>query len=150
VELRPGACPSEGEIRFSREIPTTMEAKNKLLEEVTAFVGRAFVSDELELFRVRLSIDEGLQNAFVHGNAADPGKHIGLAVFETDAAWGVRISDEGPGFRPEHLPDPTTPSCLWQEHGRGVMIMCHYMDEVSYYDHGRTLRLVRMKGKKEG
>jgi len=148
VEMRPESCPCLGRISFCREIATTFEEKNTLLEEVTAFIGRSFVTDEVELFRVRLSIDEGLQNAFSHGNGEDPSKRIRLAVFETDGAWGVVISDEGPGFQPENLPDPTSPSGLWQEHGRGLMIMCHYMDEVSYFDNGRTLRLLKKHDKR--
>jgi len=63
--------------------------------------------------------------------------------------WGLVISDEGPGFQPKDLPDPTSPAGLWQEHGRGLMIMCHYMDEVSYFDNGRTLRLIKRKGSGE-
>jgi len=149
VNVKGGPCPSEGTVRLFREIATTFDAKNNLLEEVTAFIGKAYVSDEVELFRVRLSIDEGLQNAFSHGNGEDPGKHIRLAIFDTDASWGVLITDEGPGFQPQNLPDPTSPDGLWLDHGRGVMIMCHYMDGVSYFDQGRTLRLLKGKGKKE-
>jgi serine/threonine-protein kinase RsbW len=144
--MKPGSCPVPSRICFSREIATTFEAKNGLLQEVTAFLRRSFVTDEIELFRVRLSIDEGLQNAFSHGNEENPGKRIRLVVFHDGACWGVIISDEGSGFAPENLPDPTSPSGLWQEHGRGLMIMCHYMDEVSYYDRGRTLRLVKKTG----
>jgi serine/threonine-protein kinase RsbW len=145
VEMRRCACPPEGRALLQREIATTFEEKNRLLEEVTGMVGRLFVADETELFRVRLSIDEGLQNAFSHGNKQDPQKKIRVSLFETDACWGITIQDEGPGFDPENLRDPTSPEGLWLEHGRGLMIMCHYMDEVSYFEDGRTLRLLRRK-----
>lgn len=146
MEMKSGSCPVPSGVRFSSEIATTFEAKNKLLDEVTAYIGRSFVSDEVDLFRVRLSIDEGLQNAFSHGNAEDPRKRISVLIFEEDNGWGVIVNDEGPGFEPADLPDPTSPSGLWQEHGRGLMIMCHYMDEVTYWDRGRTLRLFKRTG----
>lgn len=148
VDVKGTSCPLNGRVRFSREITTTYDEKNSLLEEACAFIGRWFVSDGAELFRVRLSIDEGLQNAFSHGNSRDPAKRIRLALFESSDGWGVTITDEGSGFRPEDLPDPTAPDGVWQEHGRGLMIMCLYMDEVSYFDSGRTLRLLKRNGGK--
>ncbi len=143
MDVRRGPCQVGGRVCFSREISTTYREKNKLLEDACEVIGRYLIQNEAELFRIRLSIDEGLQNAFSHGNGDDPQKRIRLIVFERDDGWVVMINDEGDGFLPEDLTDPTTPAGLWREHGRGVLLMCHYMDEVCYFDAGRTLCLVK-------
>lgn len=148
VEINHGPCPHPKAVCFWREISSTPGERAALLEETAAFIGTRLIEDETELFRARLSIDEGIQNAFSHGNGKDPAKRISLAVFEDEAAWGVLIGDEGSGFSADEVDDPTSPSGLWRENGRGLMIMAHYMDSVSYFDNGRTLRLLRKKRKK--
>ena len=150
MEVQSGPCPLPDGICFQRDIPTTFEAKNQLLADLVDYIRANFIQDEAELFQVRLCLDEGLQNAFSHGNRSDPQKRIKVRVYCDEKGWGVVIEDEGSGFSPINLPDPTTGSGLWMEHGRGLMIMCHYMDDVTYFNGGRTLRLYRRGGRPRG
>jgi anti-sigma regulatory factor (Ser/Thr protein kinase) len=53
------------------------------------------------------------------------------------------IRDEGPGFDIASLPDPTSPECLELPHGRGLMLMRTFMNEVSYNATGNEVRLVK-------
>ena len=145
VKISKAECPRSARIVLAREIATTFADKNRLLEEVVECLRGGLVADEREMFRVRLSIDEGVQNAFSHGNGEDPRKRIRLEVFEDEDRWGVIVRDEGEGFAHEAVSDPRTPEGRWREHGRGLMIMWEFMDEVSYFDGGRTLRLVKRK-----
>lgn len=145
VSIEGSECARPANIMFAREIATTFEEKVRLLEDALACISRSLVRDERELLRVRVSLDEGLQNAFSHGNQADPAKRIRLEIFEDEEAWGVIIADQGGGFTKDAVRDPRTPEGRAREHGRGLMIMWKFMDDVAYFDGGRTLRLLKRK-----
>src|SRR5438128_635610 len=55
------------------------------------------------------------------------------------------ITDEGPGFDPEDVPDPTAPENLERPCGRGLLLMRHYMTEVAYHDRGRAVRMAKVR-----
>ncbi|HAK96365.1 MAG TPA: hypothetical protein DCM87_15575 [Planctomycetes bacterium] len=145
VSIERSECGRPANVIFAREIATTYEEKGLLLDDAIACIGRDLVRDERELLRIRVSIDEGLQNAFSHGNKEDPAKRIRLEVFESGSEWGVIIADQGAGFTSDAVRDPRTPEGRAREHGRGLMIMWKFMDDVSYFDGGKTLRLLRRK-----
>jgi CheY-like chemotaxis protein/anti-sigma regulatory factor (Ser/Thr protein kinase) len=141
---------------------------NFLLEEAT----RIGACDEVDRTRIGVALEESLVNALVHGNlevgselrgdddeayynllaqrrAAAPysSRRIHLdVIFSREAAKFV-IRDEGPGFDPDDLPDPTDPANLEKACGRGVLLMRSFMDEVSYNDTGNCVTLVK-KSKK--
>ena len=55
----------------------------------------------------------------------------------------VQITDEGTGFNPENLPDPTDPENLLKPHGRGVMMMKLFLDEVTWNEQGNSVTLIK-------
>jgi serine/threonine-protein kinase RsbW len=52
------------------------------------------------------------------------------------------IRDEGLGFDPTAIPDPTRPENLSRPCGRGLFLMRQLLDEVSYNDLGNEVTLV--------
>ncbi len=44
----------------------------------------------------------------------------------------IKIKDEGKGFDPSIVPDPTNPENLLKDSGRGLYLMKVYMDGLSY------------------
>ena len=136
-------CDLHGRILYECSIKTVFEEKNRVLEEMVTLIEDRFINNNNDLFRMRLSIDEGIQNAFSHGNQEDPEKLIFIVIFENEAGWGVVIRDEGKGFNLENVPDPTSPEGMKRESGRGLLIMKQYMDEITYFDGGRVLRLFK-------
>lgn len=66
------------------------------------------------------------------------------ARFDSDEAVFV-IRDEGSGFDPAKLPDPTDPENLIRPFGRGVMLMRTFMDEVSFNSRGNEITLIKRK-----
>ena len=60
-----------------------------------------------------------------------------------EASWVIR--DEGPGFDPATLPDPTAPEYLERPHGRGLMLMRTFMSEVHYNSQGNEVRMVKRR-----
>lgn len=138
-------CSIPGDILFQETIKTHQDDKKRLLNTLTHLIQQRFDVEPDAFFRLHLSIDEGLQNAFSHGNKSDPDKHIEVILFEADDHWGVVIKDEGEGFDPAQVKDPRTMECLTREHGRGLFIMHKYMDRMIYYNDGATLKLVKDK-----
>lgn len=100
---------------------------------------------ESQVFAVKLSLEEALTNAIKHGNQMDPGKQVRVAFRITaDEIW-IQICDEGGGFRPEGLPDPTLDENLERPCGRGVMLMRAYMTDVHFNDEGNCVTMVKRR-----
>ena len=87
-----------------------------------------------EVFAIRLALDEAVTNAIHHGNGNDPSKHVTIEYQVDDQAVRINVTDEGCGFCPKTLPDPTLEDNLATPHGRGVMLIQSYMTEVSFMD----------------
>jgi len=101
---------------------------------------------EETLFAIRLALDEALTNAVRHGNASDPTKNV-TVEFTADAKQIViTIEDEGFGFTPDDVPDPTAGENLCRPHGRGVMLMRVYMTDVQYNARGNRVTLTKACG----
>ncbi len=94
-----------------------------------------------ECFAVRLALEEALSNALRHGNQNDPAKHITLAYRVTPDSVEVEVEDEGSGFVPDAVPDPTLDENIVIPSGRGLMLMRAYMSEVCYNDRGNRVYL---------
>lgn len=87
---------------------------------------------EKEIFGIRTALVEAVTNAAKHGNQYDPAKKVSVAYTVTPDGCTIIIRDEGPGFDPDGLPDPTEVENLERLCGRGVMLMRHYMSEVCF------------------
>jgi serine/threonine-protein kinase RsbW len=98
-----------------------------------------FGYDADAMFGIKLAMEEALTNAVKHGNCCDPEKSVTVRYAVTRERAVIVVRDEGPGFEPEAVPDPTTPDRLPQPNGRGILLIKSYMDEVEYRDHGREL-----------
>jgi serine/threonine-protein kinase RsbW len=127
-----------------------------VLRDQTADVERiqAIVADALKdrgyndksMWAIRLALEEAIVNGFRHGNKSDPSKavHFGCRIGQDEARFDVR--DEGPGFDPDTVPDPTEDENIEIPSGRGIMLIKAYMTEVSYFKPGNHLRMVYRKG----
>ena len=110
-----------------------------------AYSTKAFISNfnSDDIFAIRLSMDEALANAIRHGNKKDETKKINLRYAIDPERVDIYITDEGDGFDPEKVPDPTTQENLEIPNGRGIMLMRAYMNKVEYNKKGNVLRIVK-------
>ena len=99
-----------------------------------------------DIFGVHLAVDEALVNAILHGNASDERKHVRFCCRISPRKIRVEITDEGPGFDPESLPDPTTPAHLGCPGGRGVLLMRAFMGHVEFLGRGNHVVLQKERG----
>ena len=90
---------------------------------------------------ILIALTEAVNNAIHHGNALDPEKRVSMEYDTQGELITFRVSDEGPGFDYENLPDPTDPRNIEKPHGRGVFLMRALSDKVSFADNGATVEL---------
>ena len=106
---------------------------------------------ESSRFAVRLAVEEALSNAFRHGHRAVAAEEsIHLAYVVTDQELRVVVRDQGPGFDPVSVPDPTLEENLEVPSGRGLMLMRAYMTSVTLIDAGNEVTLVYRKPAPKG
>jgi serine/threonine-protein kinase RsbW len=94
-------------------------------------------------FALELVLDEAITNAVKHGNKNDPAKKVTVSYSITPERFEIEITDEGPGFNIEDLPDPRREENLFKASGRGVLLMNAYMDEVKFNKKGNSVRMVK-------
>ena len=72
---------------------------------------------------ILISLTEAVNNAIIHGNNEDASKYVDICLKETDTGLSFEICDEGEGFNPNSIPDPTAPENIECCGGRGVFLM---------------------------
>lgn len=100
---------------------------------------------EKEVFGIRLALEEAIVNGIKHGNRNDPARRIRIHCRAEAGRLRVRIADQGDGFDPEQVPDPTAPENLERPCGRGVYLMRAYMDTVCYNSKGNCVTLSKRR-----
>jgi len=124
-------------------IPSDLEAARRVQDRIEAVVKSAF--NEHDAFAIKMAVEEALVNAIKHGNQMDPDKSVRVAYALKPDRFDVRITDEGPGFNPADVPDPTAPENLERPCGRGLLLIRYYMSEVSFQDSGRTIAMFKRR-----
>lgn len=104
-------------------------------------VKKDFMIDEGKFPDILISITEAVNNAIIHGNNKDESKSVKINMEENPQGLAISVSDEGLGFDPNTVPDPTAPENLECCGGRGVFIMSNLCDKISYANNGSTVRM---------
>jgi serine/threonine-protein kinase RsbW len=115
-----------------------------LLDEVVAHL-RAQRWCEDDVFGVHLAMEEALVNAIIHGNHGAADKQVRVACLLDADHLRVEIADQGPGFDPHKLPDPTCAERLRSPCGRGVMLMRAFMSRVEFNAAGNRVILEKQR-----
>jgi len=78
------------------------------------------------------ALREAVANAIRHGNGEDPARKIKVDLGVEDRCVTIRVEDEGEGFDPSDIPDPTNPENLLRPSGRGIFYMRQFMNRVEF------------------
>ncbi|MBN1437547.1 MAG: ATP-binding protein [Sedimentisphaerales bacterium] len=116
----------------------------KQLEDDIVNAAQECGHDEESIFALRLSLEEAFANAIRHGNQQDKTKNISVRYSVTKECIEIFVADEGLGFDPSEVPDPTEEKNLQKPTGRGIMLMRSYMNLVEYNETGNMLHLVKL------
>lgn len=124
-------------------IPSDTTEARRVQDDIERLIRGGRASDQ-EVFSVRLALEEALVNAIKHGNQMDRDKKVFISYRFGGDRLEVRITDEGQGFDPSDVPDPTAIENLERPCGRGLMLMRHYMTEVMYNERGNSVDMAKV------
>lgn len=158
--------------RESYRIETELALVMALSRHVQHELGDAWGLEKTDRLRIGTALEEALLNAYYHGNleidsslkdtdyaefyalaerrsrsAPYAQRRIHLEFTVSPIVAAIQIQDEGPGFDPNALPDPTDLENLDRPSGRGVMLMRAFMDDVCYNERGNQVTLTKRRYK---
>jgi len=81
---------------------------------------------------VAIVLTELVNNAILHGNKNQLEKKVTLKATYYHDRVVLSVKDEGNGFDPSTLRDPTDPENLWKDNGRGIFLVKHLLDNVEF------------------
>ncbi len=116
----------------TRSLELTLESTIDSVDAVELIVqglAREAGYDDHAIDHLGMAVRETMVNAVTHGNNYSRDKSVRFAVRVEDDGLNIRIQDEGEGFDPEEVPDPTAPENLLKASGRGLLLMRALVDE---------------------
>lgn len=90
---------------------------------------------------ILISLTEAVNNAIIHGNKSDASKEVRVNCKSSKTGISFSIIDQGNGFDPHAIPDPTSPEKIECCGGRGVFIINALADKVAYKNNGSTVEI---------
>ena len=129
-------------VEFEASIPSILCEGLELQDRIVQMMER-FSYSVRDVFAVRLSFEEGMANAIKHGNQMDESRLVRVSCRIDATKLRVEIQDQGAGFDPGAVPDPTQEEFIERPTGRGLLLMRVYMNFCEFADGGRCLILER-------
>ena len=81
---------------------------------------------------IAIALTEIVKNAMVHGNGLNPEKNVRITFAWDQTSFLIEVEDEGNGFNPDDVPDPTAPENLLKDNGRGLFVSRQLLDDVRF------------------
>ncbi len=124
------------------ELPNDIRSIEHAVEYVTRHCSSCCEYARRLNLNFRVGLTEALSNAMLYGNNSDPEKRVRVEVTIKLDEVSVIVTDQGVGFDPESVPDPTLPDNISKTGGRGIFLMKALMDEVQFNERGNSVTLV--------
>lgn len=131
---------------LEREFPSNIdighEIVSQLLEalEKNGWEGR-------DAFHIHMAVEEAIVNAIEHGNQRDEQKIVEIRFCIGTDEVRLVVSDQGDGFDPSQLRDPTLDEHLDIPRGRGVLLIRELMTSVSYNQKGNRVSMIKKRSR---
>ena len=125
-------------------INMVLDSHPQNIAEIEPFVTqlvREYEINEALYGNILITLTEAVSNAILHGNRARPQKKVHVSTRCSARSICFIVQDEGQGFDPNSLPDPTAPENLMTPGGRGVFLMRQLADDLRFLDEGRVVEL---------
>jgi serine/threonine-protein kinase RsbW len=84
---------------------------------------------------------EAVNNAIKHGNKNNPQKLVDVEIEYDKDELRITVTDEGEGFNPAGIPDPTMPENIEELSGRGVFLMTKLSDSITFNEKGNSVTM---------
>jgi serine/threonine-protein kinase RsbW len=129
-----------------KELPSRKGAHQEHLEEILRELERlGWDRDGRDYFGVLMALEESLTNAIRHGNKCDESKRVLVECKASPDRFWLRVTDEGPGFKPQAVPDCTADENLGCPGGRGLALIQAYMTFVQYNECGNSVTMEKTR-----
>ena len=128
-------------------LPSRIETVATAAAAVAEFLSRSGISED-SAFGIDMAVREAVTNAVLHGNRQDDNKTVDVTLKSSPDAVEISVHDQGVGFNPEDVPDPTAEENILKASGRGIFFMRNFMDEVSWLirpEGGTTVRMLKRR-----
>ena len=116
-------------------------ANLRRIEEFIESVAPLYAIGKETYGEVLVAVMEAVNNAINHGNKRDEKKVVEVCFEKEEDTLIVTVSDEGTGFRPELIPDPTKPENIEKISGRGVFLMRNLSDGIEFNEQGNSVKM---------
>ena len=131
-------------MNISKTLPSSFEVIPSFTQDVLENLSKEITLEGDEIFNIKLVLEESMTNAIKHGNKLNPSSMIQATVSLAGNRLTMIVKDQGQGFDFKNVPDPTQRDHLLKTSGRGVFLIRKLMDDVSYHDGGREIRMVKV------
>ncbi len=128
----------------SQTIALTLQSDPSCIARVTDLVdqlAKSLALSEATHGDLLLSLTEAVNNAIIHGNQLDVKKKVKLSLQVNNNKICVQVSDQGQGFDPRKLPDPTCSERICECGGRGVFLMTQLCEKMEFMNGGSTVKM---------
>jgi serine/threonine-protein kinase RsbW len=125
-------------------IPSDPAEARRLQDDIERAL-KAFRFDDRDIFSIKLALEEALVNAIKHGNQMDRAKKVRISCRINVDRFDIHIADEGKGFDPDDVPDPMAVENLERPCGRGLLLIRHYMTEVTFHPPGNRVSMSKVR-----
>lgn len=123
-------------LKIGSEI-SNLRIVEKAIDEISAELG---VKEDY-YGKILVSTMEAVNNAIMHGNKADIKKFVEIEFLYKKKELFISVEDEGPGFKPKEIPDPTKPENIENISGRGVFLMSKLADSIIFNEKGNRVTM---------
>ena len=128
-------------------LPSRIDTVATAAALVAEFLSRSGITEDAA-FGIDMAVREAVTNAVVHGNRKDENKTVDVTLKSSPDAVEISVHDQGAGFNPEDVPDPTAEENILKASGRGIFFMRSFMDEVNWLIRpggGTTVRMLKRR-----
>lgn len=114
-----------------------MRVVEKTIDEISTELG---IGEEY-YGKIMVSTMEAVNNAIIHGNKSDNRKLVIIEIVKNNKTLRISVEDEGSGFKPKEIPDPTKPENIENLTGRGVFLMSKLADAIEFNEKGNRVTM---------
>lgn len=124
-------------------LPSRIESVEEAAVFIASILSRSGVNEEIA-FGVDMAVREAVTNAVLHGNKQDDKKFVHVIAKTGPNFLEISVADEGEGFNPQDVPNPTESENIMKTSGRGIFFMRTFMNEVEWFirpEGGTTVKM---------
>lgn len=131
----------EGQVRLDFIVPSKL-SRILGVSRLVSFLSEEFgFPPEESRVNLPMVVDEALSNAIVHGNRSEEKLKVHVRIYISSRRIRIQIEDQGEGFIPEDVENPTEQENIYKKSGRGIYLLKELMDSVEFKKGGRLIEL---------